>query len=58
MTNKYESIPVVVDLDKILREWAKGYEKDGVEIINAEWYVDVQKNKVCFVLGTMKAEPK
>lgn len=57
MTEKYESTPVVVDLDVILRDWAKNYKaQDGSLIVKTDYFVDVHKNKVCFVIDTYKKE--
>lgn len=55
MTQQYKQIPIVVSLDAILDDWAKQYKPtDGFVLIDTQWYIDVHKNKVCFVLGTMK----
>ena len=57
MTQVFKSTPVSMDLDVILRECAKDFKAhDGFEIISTDWYVDVHKNKVCFVVHTMKEE--
>lgn len=47
-----KTIPIPVDLDCILYEYAKGYKFDpDLELFSTEFFVDINKNKVCFLFG-------
>lgn len=54
--NKYERIPVEVNLDHILRSWGKEFTHQEGEIVSVEHYVDVTKGKVCFIVTVEKKE--
>lgn len=47
-----KTIPTTVDLDSILYEFAKGYQfNPDLELFSTEFFVDINKNKVCFLFG-------
>lgn len=54
MNTKYEIIPITLDLEKILHEYANEKFKlnPGFSLISIEFFVDINKNKVCFLLRT------
>lgn len=54
MNTKYKTLPITLDLDKILHEYANEKFKlnPGFSLISVEFFVDINKNKVCFLLGT------
>ena len=55
MSKEYNSVTKVVDLSLVLQAWADQYEPtDGSEILTVDHYVDVTKQKVVFVINTMK----
>jgi hypothetical protein len=57
MKQEFKAITVSVALDVILRKYAEDFKAhDGFEIIDREWFVDIHKNKVCFVIRTVKEE--
>ena len=58
MTIHYETFPVTISLDTILREYAKENIKLNNDFthISTDFFVDTHKNKVCFLISTMKKE--
>jgi hypothetical protein len=53
----YERLPVEVDLSAIMRAWAKDFTHEDAEIVGTDYYIDVHRGKVCFIL-TLKREGK
>ena len=51
MKKEFKAIPFSMKIDVILRKWAEDFKAhDGFEIIDREWFVDIHKNEVCFIL--------